>query len=254
MTPTTGVPVRVRGQFGGAPIDVDATLAFGAEGFTLALPAGEVTLPWDVLDGVRATDDAVELIGRDGTATRLEGLPAPARVAEGMRASAQVVPELTTGLRGFASVHGAPGSDHDVFFGPLLDARRAAAEAIDPEARLSAFDAAVLREAFVKARRTLATRRFADDARAGDRRALIVELEELMAPAEDALGEVAAAADAVRDAREEDVLRAWRRWLAALGATWEALDQAWLGALPVLADSRGVQGSFWRRLLRRGEG
>lgn len=246
------VPVRVRGRVGDDLLDARGTLAFLADAVTVSLDGREIGLPYSALDGVTVDDGALVFARRDGAALRLDDLPDP-HAAEALALDlGQQVPEVTRGLRGFASVTGAPGSDHDVFFGPLIAARRAAHVAAGPDARREAFDARRLREALGAAAAALAGRRFPAPEDAGDRRALEAELDDLLAPAYRALDALAIAGTDVAMAPGAMRIRAWRGWCEALQRVFAAADGAWLAALPALADSRGAKGALWRRVLRRG--
>ena len=163
------------------------------------------------------------------------------------------LPEVTRALRAFGARRGRPGSDHDRFYAPLLDALRAARDHVArgtdrPWEAAGAVDARAVSGEVRAALADLAARHAGP--RAPDRRALEAELEELAAPllaALDALG--AAAADlAAADAAGRPA--AWRAWSAALGRAFAAADGAWEATLPVLADPRGGVGRLWRRVLR----
>ena len=71
------------------------------------------------------------------------------------------IPELTLALRTLGSRRGrrGEGNEHERFFAPLLEARRAAARAADVEAALTAFDAERLTATFEKTLRALAVYR-----------------------------------------------------------------------------------------------
>jgi hypothetical protein len=86
---------------------------------------------------------------------------------------------------------------------------------------------------------------------APDRRALEAELLELAEPLLDAVRALGDAGDAVRAAPADRRLVAWRAWAAALADAFARADRCWIAALPALADARGSQGRFWRRVLRR---
>lgn len=244
--------VRVVGTMGGAVLDTAGELSLRERGVHLRLDGGEVALRYDGLDGADTDGLALVLVGRDGAALRLEGHPDASAVAEDVLERGASVPEFTRGLRAFASVRGHAGSDHDIFFGPLLAARRAVHEARTTVARLQAVVPNALKEELAIARAQLAVRRYPSERDAGDRRALTVELEELQGPIEAAIERVGHAADAWRTAPRSVRLRAWRGWCDAFTAAWEAADAAWIAALPVLADSRGSEGALWRRVLKRG--
>lgn len=160
------------------------------------------------------------------------------------------LPEFTRSLRALATPS-APGSDHDVVFLPLIEARRAAQRATSLEQQLAAFDAARLERNWRGAIATLAERRHPKSL--PDRRAIGAELEMLAAPVWDALAAARSAAEAVRAARVDERRAAWERWIAALHGVFRAADEWWEQSLAALADSQGRRGALWRRVLRRGQ-
>lgn len=159
------------------------------------------------------------------------------------------LPEFTRSLRALATPS-EPGSDHDLVFLPLLEARRAAQRATSLEQQLAAFDAARLERAWRGAIATLAERRHPKSL--PDRRALGAELEMLATPVWDALATARTAAESVRMARADERRKEWERWLQALHAVFRAADEWWEHSLAALADSQGRRGALWRRVLRRG--
>lgn len=160
-----------------------------------------------------------------------------------------VLPEFTRSLRALA-VPSAPGSDHDRIVAPLIQARAQAHRVQSLEAQVAAFDAARLERAWREAIGTLAAERHPRSA--PDRRALVAELEQLAAPLWQALARLQLAAAAARTAPADRRQAAWTQWVAAVRKVFEAADDWWRAALPVLGDPRGRQGAFWRRVLRRG--
>ena len=160
------------------------------------------------------------------------------------------LPEFTRSLRALA-VPSAPGSDHDVVFTPLLEARRAAHRATSLDQQLAAFDAARLERGWRGAIATLAERRFSKSL--PDRRALGAELELLAQPLWTALEALKAASERTKLARSDERHAAWEQWVAEVQRVFRAADAWWEQSLPVLADPRGRQGAFWRRVLRHGQ-
>jgi hypothetical protein len=159
-----------------------------------------------------------------------------------------VLPEFTRSLRALA-VPSAPGSDHDRIFAPLIQARTAANKVHAMEAQLAAFDAARLERSWRESIAALAKERHPRSA--PDRRALQAELEELGAPVWAALARVQVAAATARTATNEARRAAWDQWVLAIQRLFEAADDWWRSAMPVLGASRGKRPSFWRRMLRR---
>jgi hypothetical protein len=247
------LPVRLEGRLDRTDVQAEGTLRLFEHAFAVAMEMGDLLLPYDALDGAVAEGATLVLTGRDGSALRIDGLPDASDVAQTITGLACTVPEVLRSLRGFASVASLPDSDHATFFEPLLAARKAAHAAADYAARVAAFDGAPLKVAMAAARGAIAERHHPGTKGAADRRALAAELEELCSPMHDALGTLVQAAASVRGAPLAARLRAWRWWCETLARVYEAADQAWVKAVPVLADSRGTSGRFWRRVLRRKE-
>lgn len=160
------------------------------------------------------------------------------------------LPEFTRSLRALA-VPSAPGSDHDVVFTPLIEARRAAQRATSLEQQLTAFDGAKLDRAWRGSIVTLAERK--QPRTLPDRRALAAELELLGAPLWAALGDLDSQAAAVRTAAADAKRGAWEQWVEQVRRVFRAADEWWEGSLPVLADPRGRRGALWRRVLGGGQ-
>lgn len=158
------------------------------------------------------------------------------------------LPEFTRSLRALA-VPSEPGSDHDRVFKPLIQARTAAHKVHAVEAQVAAFDAARLEREWREAIAALAQARHAGSP--PDRRALEAELDGLAAPLWQALKAMQTQGAAARAASGDARRGAWERWVASVQEVFNAADDWWRAALPVLADSRGRRGSLWRRVLGR---
>lgn len=165
-----------------------------------------------------------------------------------LEAAVCVFPAQTLSLRNFGSERSAPGSDHDQWFDALLSARRVAEESRTVETQRRAFDAARLQR---HAQVTRAEWAAARCELAADQRALEAELEEIAAPYATALRQLEHAALRLRQAGDDRQFETWRRWTATVHRAFRAADEVWALTVPVLCDSRGATGAFWRRLLRR---
>ena len=141
------------------------------------------------------------------------------------------LPELTRALRALGSSRRG-GSSQLLLFGPLLEARRRAADARSVHARVRAFSAADLNRALERA----IERIVADwpDARPPARRALRHELVERVKPYSAALRELDDVASGAIGADENSQLSAWRVWTRQLVAVFEAADRTWLAIRPVV--------------------
>ena len=141
------------------------------------------------------------------------------------------LPELTRGLRALGSSRGG-GSLQSQFFHPLIDARRRAADARTPAARVAAFDSGDLTRALS---RTI-DRIIGDwpDKRDSVRRAMRAELQERIAPYSGALAVLAERAPMALASDEASRLESWRAWTAQLAATFVAADRAWMALRSVV--------------------
>lgn len=136
------------------------------------------------------------------------------------------LPELTRALRALGSSRRSGGSLQSLFFHPLLDARRRAADARNAAGRVRAFDAAELRRALESSLQRIVAEW--PDRREPIRRALRAELAERVAVYVRALGVLGERAAAALEADEGAQLATWREWTVQLAATFEAADRGWL--------------------------
>lgn len=136
------------------------------------------------------------------------------------------LPELTRGLRALGSSRHDARALQSVFFLPLMDARRRAADARDAEGRVRAFDARELLRQLEK----IVDRIVSEwpDARLPARRAVRAQLLERVVPYADALSELDARANELREADEGDRLTAWRRWTEQLATVFSRADRSWV--------------------------
>lgn len=141
------------------------------------------------------------------------------------------LPELTRALRALGSSRSG-GTSQALFFGPLLEARRRAAEARTAHARVRAFSAADLTRALERAIERIVAEW--PDARPPARRALRHELVERVDAYSVALRDLAHLAAAVLDADEGNQLDRWRAWTRHLTAVFEMADRTWLAIRPVV--------------------
>ena len=141
------------------------------------------------------------------------------------------LPELTRALRAFGSSRGG-GTLQSQFFHPMIEARRRAADARTPQARVAAFDTADLSRALD---RTI-ERIIADwpDKRDSVRRAMRAELQERTADYSGTLKVLAIRAKTATTGDDPARLDNWRAWTVQLAATFVAADRAWLGLRSVV--------------------
>lgn len=205
-------------------------------------------LPLAQLRGAAFRDDTLTLSLADSSSIAMSASPHLDGLRNRLEAAVCVFPAQTLSLRGFGSERSAPGSDHDRWFDALLSARRLAEESRTVETQRRAFDAARLERHARETHESWASDRFDD---AADRRALFAELEEIAVPYSTTLRQLEHAALRLRQAADELQFETWRRWAGTVQRAFRAADDVWMLSLPALADSRGVTGSFWRKVLRR---
>jgi hypothetical protein len=253
-------PATVWGIDRGREFGGPARVAVHAEGVVVVLAsAGEgrerrIAYPLSAIDGVGAAaaqltlylhgGDVLEVTGDTLGAARMTAL------AQRLETLASELPEQTLALRGLGSPRAYPGSDHDRFYGPLLRARRLAADAETAAERLAAFDSAVLRREVEQAGAAFAGARHPESA--PDRRALEAELLDCAEALLEALDALDAAARSVRESPDEARFARWRDWGAAVRRVFGEADRCWMASLPALCDPRGADGRFWRRVVGRG--
>lgn len=136
------------------------------------------------------------------------------------------LPELTRGLRALGSSRHDARALQTVFFHPLVESRRKAAEARDPEGRIKAFDPRELARQLDKIVERIITEW--PDLRPSARRAVRAQLQERVAPYAHALEELATRAGELREADESGRLAAWRAWTLQLATVFSCADRSWL--------------------------
>jgi hypothetical protein len=182
-----------------------------------------------MIDAVSIAANEISLPLRSGTRLSFVCEAAP-DVRNTILNACRSLPELTSALRTFGSRRGnrsirpTASDEQRRFFAPLLRARREAGDALTAVTTIAAFDVAALVESTHRALKGFAEQRFAMVG--PQRRALEAELfdaNEALDVSYDRLREAASDAKAA-----VDELHPWRGWAAALRATFEAADRAWL--------------------------
>ncbi len=136
------------------------------------------------------------------------------------------LPELTRGLRALGSSRHDARALQSVFFQPLVDARRKAADARDADAKVKAFDARELGRQLERIVDRIVNEW--QDPRASARRAVRAQLKERVAPYADSLADLELRAAELSAADEGDRLRAWRALTAQLAAVFSCADRSWM--------------------------
>jgi hypothetical protein len=248
------MPDGARGPWPAQAVDAHGERAVVArlidDALLLEHAAGVSVVELSALTGIEVTGASVTLWHVDAGPLVLAAAGGASEIVRAVARVACQVPELTAGLRALGSPRALPGSDHDLFFAPLLSARRAAHAADEPPGRLDAFDATAIARAMDEALVAFSGARHPRSA--PDQRALLEELRERCDPLWHALRRVDAAAEAVRADPGKERFRRWHEWLVAVRNAFERADDGWQASLPALADSRGRSGRLWRRVIRSG--
>lgn len=136
------------------------------------------------------------------------------------------LPEFARALRALGSARRSGGERQSAFFFALIEARRRAADATEPDGRVRAFDAAELRRALERAIDRLVSEW--PDKRSSARRALRAELGHRVEPYALALRALSDRAGELAQAKTDARLEAWQAWITQLAAVFETADRAWL--------------------------
>jgi hypothetical protein len=192
-----------------------------------------LAIPFVSLDGIEAGPDSVLIYLSTGDVIELSESAQLGTLALAIAERACALPELTRPLRALGSRRGRPGADHDRFFAPLIDARRAVEKATRIDERLVAFEAETLRKAVDDVLRGMAAERFPQSA--PDRRALSAELLELAERLYASLDVVRERAAAVRASSADAKFAHWRRWSHSVAAVFEQADRCWMATLRALS-------------------
>jgi hypothetical protein len=249
--PADGVlTARLHGSWHDRSLDYDAAVELTNRRVRIAFDENNPTiirLPLDDLQGAVYAHGELLLYRRDGHVVTLSGSPHLEGLRHRLEAEVCTFPAQTLSLRGFGSERSAPGSDHDRWFEGLLSARHVAEESRTIETQRRAFDGERLARHAGATRDAWAAARFGKPA---DRRALVAELEEIGEPYAAALGALIETSVRLRHAPDSAQFDLWRVWTQQVQSAFRAADNAWTAMVPVLADSRGAQGSLWRKLIR----
>jgi hypothetical protein len=239
------VRVMTDGLFRGSELQGQGELVLEGHTVILMTERTHAMLPLAEIEGVVHEADTVVVHVEGGDVIRVSGSDL-APIARELTRRALVVPELTRSLRALGSPSAQPGAEHDRYFAPFLDARRAAERAASPESAQAALDARALREALVARLRELAAERFPSEP--PERRALEAELFECVEGVLATLEALERAQDALASCVARERFGRWRAWSAALQATFASADECWpaLGAV-LVEERREAAPRGWRR-------
>jgi hypothetical protein len=220
------------------------------DALVIVAPPARIDVPLTALAGLQLSGDTLVVHDVEGATFALSGQPQLDALATRIESAICTFPELLVSLRSFARERSAAGSDHDRWYEGLMHARKMAQESRTLDTQRRSFDAARLQRHASSAREHWARERY--PAEGPHQRALLAELEDCTERYSDALLALESAAAQVQHASDAERFVAWRAWLLTLRQAFEAADVSWTALIPVLCDSRGRDGRFWRRLLKRG--
>lgn len=245
MLNTETLTVRVVGIVRGREINAAATLTLDHDAVMLSWPdAAAWRLDLDGLEGVNAGPSTLTLYLRDHDVLELSGSDGLRPFAMTMIERACRMPELTRGLRELGAVRRTDvrreGPSplhiaHDLWFAPLLEARRAVQGVSDPARQVMLMDGAALTTAMTTASAKIAATLSPNDA--AEQRALDAAIEDEAAPMFGALERMRLAGDAVRSGASDTQLADWRRWVATARDVFAAADEAWAGIGMIVGES-----------------
>jgi len=216
--------------------EIDAQAALELEDHALVIlwtRAAPWRLSLDGIDGVSLGPAHLTLYLASGDVLELMGDEALRTLGAQLVDRACLMPELTRGLRALGSLRGMPGSAHDAWFAPLLNARRTIEGVSDPLRQVELLDAPRLADSMRAVIAELAAIRAPTDAPA--QRAIEAVLEEHAEPLFAAIARMALAADALRGSALDTRLSDWRRWVHTVREVFAAADESWGRAARLLA-------------------
>lgn len=147
------------------------------------------------------------------------------------------LPELMLSLRSIGSRRSQPSvlpelvEEQERYFGPLLDARRAAAKAATHAQVIASFEGRRLTALIDASLRALAMERFGG--RASARRAFEAELFEIVEPLRSQIQSLRDLAERWSDAEGSEQQAQWVVWLEQLRVVFRVADSSW----PTLAEA-----------------
>jgi hypothetical protein len=245
MADPTTLSVTLWALWHGAELAGSGTIALASDAIVLSASGTRLVVPIADLDGAHIEPTHLTLFHGSGDIFELTASAGLPPVGRAIVALACDVPELTVPLKALGSTRARPGVDHDRFFGPFLAARRAAARATEPDARLAAVDPAALASGVGRVVQELAAERYPKQP--AERRAMEAELADLAQPVVESLDRLGAAADVARTAPDDTRFSRWRDWAAAYRDVFRAADRCWLQAIASALGPRTVKSRWGRR-------
>lgn len=249
----TGVPplsVRVVGIVRGREIDAPATVTLDHDAVVLDwADAAAWRLEFDGIEGIGAGPVSLTVYLRDHDVLEFTGSDALRPFASAVMDRACRMPELTRGLKSFGAVHRGSGRQamvsaaggpsplqaaHDVWFAPLLAARKAVHGVSDPSRQVELMDGATLIDAMTEAAARIAAT-LAPESPA-EQRALEAAIEDEAAVMFAALQRLRMAGESVRNGDTYTRLADWRRWVTAASDAFAGADEAWSAVTEIVLE------------------
>ncbi len=234
--------VRAVGIVRGREVDATADLSLEHDALVLDWAnAAAWRLDLEGIEGIAPGTSSLTVYLRDHDVLELTGSEALRPFALAVIDRACRMPELTRGLKSFgAPRYGSRGasvlqSAHDMWFAPLLAARKAVHGVSDPQRQAALMDGAALSAALTEAAARIAATMAPDNA--AEQRAMEAAIEDEAADTFTALGALRAAGETVRTGEMDTRFADWRRWVAAVGGVFAAADEAWGGIAEILGES-----------------
>lgn len=241
-----GTTVRVVGIVRGREIDGSARVFLDDEALVLEWPAAAAwRLSLDGIDGVATGTASCTVYLPDHDVLEITGSESLHSLAMALTERACRMPELTRGLRDLGAVRRggsipADGSSplhaaHDLWFAPLLAARRAVHGVSDPQRQVMLMDGAALQQAMLAAANRIAAKLAPTDQ--AEQRAIEAAIEDEAGPMFAALDRLRLAGETVRSGDTDTRFADWRRWVHAARAVFEKADEGWTGIAEIVGES-----------------
>lgn len=242
--------VRVVGIVRGREIDAPATVTLDHDAIVLNWSdAAAWRLEFDGIEGIGAGPVSLTVYLRDHDVLEFTGSDLLRPFASAVMDRACRMPELTRGLKRLGAVHRGSGRQsmvsttggpsplqvaHDVWFAPLLAARKAVHGVSDPSRQVELMDGATLIDAMTEAAARIAAT-LAPESPA-EQRALEAAIEDEAAAMFAALQRLRIAGDRVRNGDTDTRLADWRRWVTAAGDAFGGADEAWSAVTEIVLE------------------
>lgn len=242
---TEAAPVRVVGMVRGREIDSTARVFLDGDALVLEWPhAAAWRLALDAIEGMGAGATSCTVYLPDHDVLELTGSESLRTLTTAVTDRACRMPELTRGLRDLGAVRRVAGipstgtsplyTAHDLWFAPLLSARRAVHGVSDPQRQVMLMDGGALLDAMLQAANSIAGTLVPDNA--AEQRALAAAIEDEAAPLFAALDQLRLRGDTLRTGELDTRFADWRLWVDAARIVFEKADEGWTGIAEIVGE------------------